>query len=53
MFDCHAHLTEPLLVESLERILGEAEAAGVAGIVTVSESIEDAVQVHSTGILYT
>lgn len=46
MFDCHAHLTDPSLGEGLENRLAEAEEAGVIGIVTVSESLEDAVQVH-------
>lgn len=46
MFDCHAHLTDPSLGEGLDKRLAEAEEAGVIGIVTVSESLEDAVQVH-------
>eukprot|EP00904_Undaria_pinnatifida_P011462 jgi/Undpi1/7446/HiC_scaffold_22.g09919.m1 len=45
MFDCHAHLTDPSLREGLDDILAEAEAAGVSGIVSVSETLEDAVQV--------
>lgn len=45
MFDCHAHLTDPSLAEGLDDILAEAEAAGVTGIVSVSETLEDAVQV--------
>ncbi|CAN0520624.1 unnamed protein product, partial [Scytosiphon promiscuus] len=48
MFDCHAHLTDPSLVEGLGDILAEAEAAGVTGIVSVSETLEDAVQVFYT-----
>lgn len=46
MFDCHAHLTDPSLGQDLDNHLAEAEEAGVIGIVTVSESLEDAVQVH-------
>lgn len=45
MFDCHAHLTDPSLIKGLDDILAEAEAAGVTGIVSVSETLEDAVQV--------
>lgn len=48
MFDCHAHLTDPSLREGLDDILAEAEAAGVSGIVSVSETLEDAVQVFLT-----
>lgn len=46
MFDCHAHLTDSSLREGIDVILTEAEAAGVTGIVTVSESIDDAAQVR-------
>lgn len=45
MFDCHAHLTDSSLRDGLDERLAEAEAAGVTGIVTVSESLEDANQV--------
>lgn len=47
MFDCHAHLTDPSLMEGLDGYLAEAEAAGVAGIVTVSESVDDATKVRN------
>lgn len=46
MFDCHAHLTDSSLAEGLRQTLLEAEAAGVTGIVAVSESLEDAVPVR-------
>lgn len=45
LFDCHTHLTDLLLSEELDHRLAEAEAVGVTGIVTVSESLEDANQV--------
>ena len=45
MFDCHAHLTDPSLITGLDGMLAEAEAVGVTGIVSVSETLEDAVQV--------
>ncbi|CAM9419288.1 unnamed protein product [Choristocarpus tenellus] len=41
MFDCHAHLTDPKLQVDLDLLLVEAENVGVAGIVAVSESVED------------
>ena len=47
MFDCHAHLTDPSLRDRLDERLVEAEAAGVRGIVVVSESLDDALQVSS------
>lgn len=46
MFDCHAHLTDPSFAEGLDEALAQAEAVGVTGIITVSESLEDAGQVH-------
>ncbi|CAB1112356.1 unnamed protein product [Ectocarpus sp. CCAP 1310/34] len=45
MFDCHAHLTDSSLAEGLHQTLLEAEAAGVTGIVAVSESLDDATPV--------
>lgn len=42
MFDCHAHLTDPSFAEGLDEALAQAEAVGVIGIITVSESLEDA-----------
>lgn len=45
MFDCHAHLTDSSLIDELDEHLVGAEAAGVTGIVSVSESLEDANQV--------
>eukprot|EP00752_Nemacystus_decipiens_P002492 g2343.t1 len=42
MFDCHAHLTDPSFAEGLDEALAHAEAVGVIGIITVSESLEDA-----------
>lgn len=45
MFDCHAHLTDASFKDQLDECLAEAEAAGVTGIVAVSESLEDASQV--------
>ncbi|CAM9759094.1 unnamed protein product [Ectocarpus sp. 6 AP-2014] len=45
MFDCHAHLTDSSLAEGLQQTLLEAEAAGVTGIVAVSESLDDATPV--------
>lgn len=50
MFDCHAHLTDPSMREGLDERLAEAEAAGVTGIVVVSESVGDAVQVYTRRI---
>lgn len=45
MIDCHAHLTDHSLRDGLDERLSDAEAAGVTGIVTVSESLEDAHEV--------
>lgn len=47
MFDCHAHLTDISLRGRIDEILAEAEAAGVTGIITVSESLEDAEEVRT------
>lgn len=45
MLDCHAHLTDPSFAEGLDEVLEQAEAVGVTGIITVSESLVDAKQV--------
>lgn len=47
MFDCHAHLTDPSFAEGLDEALVQAEAVGVIGIITVSESLEDAGKVFA------
>lgn len=48
MLDCHAHLTDPSLQDGLDERLAEAEAEGVTGIVTVSETLEDAHEVQAS-----
>lgn len=47
MFDCHAHLTDAAFGEGLDEALAQAEAVGVIGIITVSESLEDAGKVFA------
>ena len=42
LFDAHAHLAAPEFAEDLPAVLARAEAAGVAGIVAVGETLADA-----------
>lgn len=42
LIDCHAHLADPVFDEDRAAVLRRARMAGVAGVVTVGETLEDA-----------
>jgi TatD DNase family protein len=42
LIDCHAHLGDPVFDADRHEVLRRARAAGVSGVVTVGETLEDA-----------
>jgi TatD DNase family protein len=44
LIDCHAHLGDPVFDADRHEVLRRARAAGVGGVVTVGETLEDAVR---------
>ena len=42
LIDCHAHLGDPVFDEDRSEVLARARAAGVRGVVTVGETVDDA-----------
>ena len=42
MIDCHAHLADPVFDADRGEVLARARAAGVTGVVTVGETLDDA-----------
>ena len=42
LIDCHAHLGDPIFDEDRTAVLQRAREAGVTGVVTVAETLEDA-----------
>jgi TatD DNase family protein len=51
LIDCHAHLGDPVFDADRHEVLRRARAAGVVGVVTVGETLEDAERnLHLAGI---
>jgi TatD DNase family protein len=51
LIDCHAHLGDPAFDADRHEVLKRARAAGVVGVVTVGETLEDAERnLHLAGI---